>query len=356
MADEYKIDYNDKRFTEVNSDKNAAIKESDKTYDKMLNDADSYYQKQIDAAKNYGEEQRANQQALTDQAIKEIEQNKEKARKDYLDEQSGAYTDWQRQSNQYGVNAEQQASIGVGNSGYSESSQVAMYNQYQNRVTTARESYLTAVQNYDNSIANARLQNNSLLAEIAYNTLQKSLELSLQGFQYKNQLLLDKVKTKRDLENTYYQRYQDVLSQINTEKSMTEQIRQYNESIALEREKLKEEQRQFDKQMAANSRKGSGGTGSYSGNYSGNYNNTSSYGNLEDDTEPTEEPKNSGTEVSPKDIIDLGHGPVSDNYVKDLVASGQAHVDPVTGKLKSGSSSPIPRNSTEYMIWKNAGK
>ena len=221
MADEYKIDYNDKRFTEVNSDKDAAIKESDKTYDKMLNEADSYYQKQIDAAENYGEEQRANQQALTDQAIKEIEQNKEKARKDYLDEQSGAYTDWQRQSNQYGVNAEQQASIGVGNSGYSESSQVAMYNQYQNRVTTARESYLTAVQNYDNSIANARLQNNSLLAEIAYNTLQKSLELSLSGFQYKNSLLLDKVKTKRDLENTYYQRYQDVLSQINTEKSMT---------------------------------------------------------------------------------------------------------------------------------------
>lgn len=353
MADEYKIDYKDKRFTEVNSDKNAAIKESDKTYDKMLNDADSYYQKQIDAAKNYGEEQRANQQALTDQAIKEIEQNKEKARKDYLDEQSGAYTDWQRQSNQYGANAEQQASIGVGNSGYSESSQVAMYNQYQNRVTTARESYLTAVQNYDNSIANARLQNNSLLAEIAYNTLQKSLELSLQGFQYKNQLLLDKVKTKRDLENTYYQRYQDVLSQINTEKSMTEQIRQYNESIALEREKLKEQQRQFDKQMAASSRKGSGGKGSYSGNY----NNTSIYGDLDDDTDPGGEPENSGTEVSPKDIIDLGHGPVSDNYVKDLVASGQAHVNPTTGNLISGpGQTEIPRNSTEYMIWKNAGK
>ena len=354
MADEYKIDYNDKRFTEVNSDEKAAIKESDKTYDKMLNDADSYYQKQIDAAKNYGEEQRANQQALTDQAIKEIEQNKEKARKDYLDEQSGAYTDWQRQSNQYGVNAEQQASIGVGNSGYSESSQVAMYNQYQNRVTTARESYLTAVQNYDNSIANARLQNNSLLAEIAYNTLLKSLELSLQGFQYKNQLLLDKVKTKRDLENTYYQRYQDVLSQINTEKSMTEQIRQYNESIALEREKLKEQQRQFDKQMAASSRKGSGGTGSYSGNY----NSTPIYGNLDDEDPPAPPaPPAEPTEVSPKDIIDLGHGPVSDNYVKDLVASGQAHVNPTTGNLISGpGQTEIPRNSTEYMIWKNAGK
>ncbi len=243
MATNYDINYDDKRFTEVENDKSDAINESNEMYDDMISNSDSFYQSQINASKEYAETQKKNQQAATDFAIEKVEQQKAQAKSDYLKEQSGAYTDWQKQSGAYGVNAEQMAASGLRNTGYSESSQVSMYNQYQNRVATAREAFQRAVLNYDNAITEARLQNNAALAEIAYQALQQQLELSLAGFQYKNTLLLSKAETKRTIDNTYYSRYQDVLKQINTENTLAEQIRQYNASLA-------ENKRQHNEQMA----------------------------------------------------------------------------------------------------------
>ena len=252
---DYKIDYNDQRFTDVANDKNAALNKIDSTYDQMVNQTDQYYQQQIDASKAWAEKQSQLQQEQTDFAIEKIEYQKELAKKDYLKEQSGAYVDWQKQSNQYGASAEAMAAQGMAGTGYSESSQVSMYNTYQNRITTARESYNQAIVNYNNAITEARLQNNSLLAEIAYNALQQQLELSLQGFQYKNQLILDKTAKRLEVDNMYYNRYQDVLAQLNHENALAEEVRQYNESKALEEAKLKEEQRQFDESLALDKRK-----------------------------------------------------------------------------------------------------
>ena len=220
-----KVNNNDERINNVEYDKYNAFNESDKTFDKMINESDWYFQNQINASTEWGKTQSQLQQDRTDFTIEQIEQQKKQANKDYVKEQSGAYADWQKESNRYGVNAEQQASAGLQNTGYSESSQVSMYNAYQNRVATARESYNKAVLNYDNAIKEARLQNNSALAEIAYNTLQTSLELSLQGFQYKNQLVLEKANARREIDNNYWSRYQDVFNQINTEKALAETIR-----------------------------------------------------------------------------------------------------------------------------------
>lgn len=224
----YDINYNDKRFREVEADKKAALNEVDVTYGNMISQSDTYYQKQIDAAQDYADKQTQLQNEQTNFAIKEIEQNKAQAKKDYLKEQSGAYVDWQKQSNEYGVNAEQAAANGMSNSGFTANLENSLYNTYQNRVATARASYELAVQDYNNAITEARLQNNSILAEIAYEALQKRLELSLQGFQYKNNLILEKAKQKIELDNTYYGRYQDVLKQINTENALAEEVRQYD--------------------------------------------------------------------------------------------------------------------------------
>ncbi len=249
MADtpNYDINYDDKRFQQVETDKTAALDNMENTYNGMINQSDGYFQQQIEATNQWGETQAANQQAQTDFAIEQIEQQKQHAQEDYTTEQSGAYADWQKQSNQYGANAEQMAAQGMQNTGYSESAQVSMYNQYQNRVAVARQTFLRAQQNYNNQINEARLQNNAALAEIAFNTLQTSLELGLQGFQYKNTLLLDKMNKKQEVENQYYQRYQDVLNQINHENAMKEEVRQYNESLA-------ENKRQHDETLAENKR------------------------------------------------------------------------------------------------------
>ncbi|MBP3920834.1 MAG: hypothetical protein J6D28_04640 [Bacilli bacterium] len=242
----YDINYEDPKFKQVESDKQAALTESKNTYDNMINQSDKFYQDQMNAVKNYADTQQKLQQENTDFAIEQINQQKDQTKKDYTKEQAGAYVDWQKQSNQYGANAEQQAAQGLNNTGYSESSQVSMYNTYQNRVATARESYNKAVLNYDNAIKDAQLQNNSKLAEIAFNALQTQLELSLQGFQYKNTLIMDQMNKKQELENTYYGRYQDVLQQMNTENAMAEQVRQYNESLAMQKQQFQEQIRQYN--------------------------------------------------------------------------------------------------------------
>ena len=246
MATNYEINYNDERFTKVETEKNAALSDIEKVYSGMADSSDAYYQKQIDASKEWADKQSELQQEKTDFAIEKIEQEKAQAQKDYIKEQSGAYVDWQKQSNAYGANAEQMAASGLKNTGYSESSQVSMYNTYQNRVATARESYNRAVLNYDNAIKDAMLQNNSVLAEIAYNALQQQLELSLQGFQYKNQLILEQANKKVEMDNMYYGRYQDVLNQINTENAMAEEIRQFNQNYDLQLKQYNESIRQFE--------------------------------------------------------------------------------------------------------------
>ena len=300
MATNYNINYDDKRFTEVEADKRAALNEVDVTYGNMINSADKYYQKQIDAAQDWADKQSQLQQERTDFTIEQIEQQKAQATKDYTKEQSGAYVDWQKQSNQYGANAEAMAAQGMAGSGYSESSQVSMYNTYQNRVASARESYNQAILNYNNAIKDARLQNNSVLAEIAYQALQTQLELSLEGFQYKNQLIIEKSNKRMEVDNNYYNRYQDVLKQINTENALAEEVRQYNESLAEERRQfnaelslaqaeLAEKKRQFNAEQAAKAAvapKGGGGGGGGSSskrgasnpNYSVNRNKTQKSG------------------------------------------------------------------------------
>ena len=237
------VNYNDQRLVAVQNQKAETMEEVNEVYDNMINSSDKYYQAQVDATKQWEEKQSELQQERTDFTIEQIEQQKEQAHKDYTKEQSASYVDWQKQSNQYGANAEQMASAGLTNAGYSESSQVSMYNTYQNRVATAREVYNRAVLNYDNAIKDAQLQNNSILAEIAYNSLYQQLEISLAGFQYKNELVLGKLNTKLSVDESYHGRYMDVLGQINTENSLAEQIRQFNASLA-------EEQRQYNSSLA----------------------------------------------------------------------------------------------------------
>ena len=157
----YDIDYEDKRLTDVTAKEQTDIAQSNQTYDDMIVNVDSQYQGLQDAIQTNADKMAQVQQDNTDFAIEKIEQQKDKAQKDYTKEQSGAYVDWQKQSNQYGVNAEQMASQGMAGSGYSESSQVGMYNTYQNRVAIARESLNNVMMNYNNNIKEAILQNNS---------------------------------------------------------------------------------------------------------------------------------------------------------------------------------------------------
>ena len=245
----YDINYEDPKFKQVELDKQTALAENRNTYDNMINQSDKYYQDQINAAKDWANRQQEIQQANTDFAIEQVNQQKDQAQKDYTKEQAGAYVDWQKQSNQYGANAEQQAAQGLNNTGYSESSQVSMYNTYQNRVATARESYNKAVLNYDNAIKEAQLTNNTTLAEIAADALKNQQELALQGFQYKNTLIQTKQQQLQELGVRYDNKYQNTLSQINSELSSKRELFNTLASLLTQRKQLEENIRQANAEM-----------------------------------------------------------------------------------------------------------
>ena len=336
MATNYDINYDDKRFTEVENDKSAAIKENNEMYDGMISNSDKFYDKQIAASKEYAETQKQNQQAATDFAIEEINQQKAQAQKDYTREQAGSWADYQKQIDPYGAQAEQVAASGLSNSGYAESLKTQAFVAYQNRVATARESYQRAVLNYDNAITQARLQNNAALAEIAYQALQQQLELSLAGFQYKNTLLLSKAETKRTIDNTYYSRYQDVLKQINTENSLKEQIRQFNEQMAFQREQF-----EYQKAKAAGSGS-SGGSGSIKKSSGGSSSSSSGKKTISKSEAATidaaltgkKSPKKSEPTVDMQSVLDLGYGPISATTLNRLVSQGKVEEYTEGGKLK----------------------
>ncbi len=225
-------DYEDERVQAVTNPVDKMANEYNAKIDGMINNVDQYYTDLKNQSQEWADKQAQIQQDNTDFAIEKIEQQKDQAHKDYLKEQSGAYVDWQKQSNQYGVEAEKMASAGLKNTGFSESSQVSMYNTYQNRVATAREVMAQAKLNYDNNMKEAMLQNNAALAEIYANAYKEQLTLALEGFQYKNQLIIDQANKKIEFENTKWNRYQDILQQINTENALAEEVRQFNENQA----------------------------------------------------------------------------------------------------------------------------
>lgn len=252
---DYSVDtQNDPRFNNIKTEESKQLAEDEQLYGGMIESSDKFYDDQIEASKDWADKQTQLQQEQTDFAIEKIEQQKAETEQDYKKEQSGAYVDWQKQSSQYGANAEKMAGAGLTNTGYSESSQVSMHNTYQNRVATARESYNRAVLNYDNSIKDAMLQNSAVLAEIAYNALQQQLELSLQGFQYKNNLLIELSNKKMQTKQFFADKWQNLLNQINTENALAEDVRQFESNQAWQTEQNQIE-RDFQASQAELTRK-----------------------------------------------------------------------------------------------------
>lgn len=226
------INYNDSRFTELEKDKQDALNQSNTMYDSLINQSQGYYDNLINQSKEYADKQAAIQNQQTEFAIDKIEQQKDKAAKDYTKEQKGAYQDYMKQSNAYGSNMQAAGQKGLGGSGWSETIQAGFYNTYQNRYAQARENYNTIVMNYDNNIKEAQLQNSSALLEIYNKAQQEQLELALQNFTVIKDLSLGKQNQYLAIDSEYNDRWRQVEAQINTENALAEEIRQYNLSLA----------------------------------------------------------------------------------------------------------------------------
>lgn len=105
------------------------------------------------------------------------QQGKDRAAQSYQQEQSAAYSDYQRQVDPYGAQAEQLAASGLSNSGYAESLKTQAYVAYQNRLAVARQSYESTLASFENSFNEAKMQNDAKRAELAFQTFQTQYEM-----------------------------------------------------------------------------------------------------------------------------------------------------------------------------------
>jgi hypothetical protein len=232
---------------DINNQKVAAINEYNSNYNNQLNEYNDLMNQQQANINTY----KQTQEDLLDKQLarnnETIEQNRKETTENINKEKKDAYVDYMKQINQYGGAQEQLASQGLATTGYAESSKVAMYNTYQNRVSAANTALTKANVEYDNQMKDAVLNNDVAKAQIALDTLQKSYELALKGFEYKNTLFNQKMAYTQDLENMYYNRANTAQSRIDNYKSAINNIYQTQEKMA-------EEKRQFDEQMAEKKR------------------------------------------------------------------------------------------------------
>ncbi|MBQ7779975.1 MAG: hypothetical protein IJ404_05715 [Clostridia bacterium] len=313
----------DEALQKVNEKYDTKISESNSEIQGMIDDHDKLINSQIANLETWKTNQTNLQNEQTDFTIEQIKEQKEQAEKDYIKEQSGAYKDWQKQSDKYGVNAEQMAASGMTNTGFSESSQVAMYNQYQSRVTTARDAFERSVTAYDNMINEAKLQNNSILAEIAYNTLVAQNELALTGLNYEHSLILEKAQRKLELESMRNEEWYEILAQMNAES---------DDSTS-----------EDDKDDEDNDDKDDGGS--------------TTFDKPSDDYGTGEDTDNSEPTVDMESIIALDRGMMNEETLADLVATGQVTMRQLGDKLVFSNTSYEPGQSVlgKY-TWLNTSK
>ena len=246
----YDVNYDDKRFKDVENEKQSELDKYNQTYDNLINERNNFTNQQQQLVDQWENTQKdiANQNLQYQKDL--IEQQRNKAEKEYQNEAKASYIDYQKEVDKYGVSRENVTANGLSNSGYAESSKVDMYNTYQNRLATARKSLEDAGIEFDNAIREAQMSNNETLAQNALTALQNKLNIALEGFNYKTEQENNKLNWNNTINNNYYNRYKDVESQINYENETAEKIRQYNENMAYQKEQQRLEQQRWEQEMA----------------------------------------------------------------------------------------------------------
>lgn len=181
-------------------------------YADLENKYASNLQQQNEMLAQQSQIQKEQSKANTEQVINEINQQKEYANKDFNKEARGAYTDYQKTINPYGAQAEQVASNGLGNTGYSETSKINAFNTYQNRYATAKSSADKIQQDFNNQITQARLSGNKELAEIALNELQTKMTNLWNQLNLDTTLAQNKVSYNQWLDEFNYNKQQDEIA------------------------------------------------------------------------------------------------------------------------------------------------
>lgn len=203
--------------------------------EQMYNDLENKYSDNLNQQNKLLEEQSKIQtdqvDANTNQVLNRINQNKDYAEQDYQKQARGAYQDYQKMVNPYGVQAENAYAQGLGKAGYAETSKLNAYNTYQNRYASARNDAQRAKTEFDNEIAEALLSGNKDKAQIALNKLQQQMTNMWNNLNLQTGLTNNRISSNQWLEQFNYQKEQDAIAN----KLAREQFEYQKQQDALDR-------------------------------------------------------------------------------------------------------------------------
>ena len=125
-------------------------------------------------------------QQQTQKNIDELNYQKNKIDNQTNKTTSGLYTNYQKMANNYGIQAEQRAQMGLANSGYSETARVNLYNNYQRNVTETVNNANQLKADFDFQIAQARQTGDITLAQNQLALYQQKMQLLTQEYDMRN--------------------------------------------------------------------------------------------------------------------------------------------------------------------------
>ena len=177
---------------------------------------------------NLEQQQQINNQIVDtslNQSLARLEKQKADQEKEATKEASGLYTNYKKQSMQYGANQEQLVAQGLGNTGYAESSKVSLYNQYQSNVTE--------VMNKNNELkAEVDLQMNEAYQNADIQKAQNNLALYTQKLQLLSQNYQLRYQKYRDAVADEQWERQFAMQQQQAERSQSNWEKEYALSVA----------------------------------------------------------------------------------------------------------------------------
>lgn len=266
----------------------------------------------------------------TELNVAELEKNKQEVDKDVTDANRALYTKYRKATNPYGVNAENLASQGLGNSGYAETTQTNLYNTYQKNVTDTLNNARDLKADFDFQISKARQTGDITLAQNALDIYNQKMQLLTQEYELRN-----------NREQFLYQKEQNALAQSNWEREYAYQQQrdqrsdnQWQQTFDYQKRRDEIADNQWQQQFNL-SKKASASSGRRSSRSSG----SSEIGGLRvnlDDT-ATSQPNNTN-EVSTQDTPkDSNFGMIAEKILNFSQPNSQGRKIMLQGLVKSGT-------------------
>lgn len=261
----------DQRLKALETEKASTLSSQNDVYNKLLEENKALLEKQNSWQDQYQTQQNAVLDQTTALTTSDLQKKQAANEQAYQREAAASESSYQKAINPYGVQAEQQAAAGLQGSGYSETAKMMAYNTARNRTATARQTAKTVDAEYQTAIAEAKLNNDSQKAALALELLQSKLQNELTAFQTSSSLMQNQLSTTTATNESYYNKYQDVIAQQNYEKEQALALQQYEQQLAYQKERDLISDKQYEEQLAQAKAEAATSAAQWQAEYNANY-------------------------------------------------------------------------------------